>query len=192
MANPLQSQLLKRATGPFMGIANGIGGMVQNRGALSNIGHGFTAGAGIGSIVPGIGTLIGGGIGALAGGIESLFNIGKPSQQELQGRQTQGDIISRLVAGATPQQRQEAQQGVSSGAWKDLNSPLSIIMARDSLMKSGDPNADQHAQAWVKSMWNAEKQGPQAVYNAASFNPMQRPSQPAVRKPAQPTNGYQY
>lgn len=51
------------------------GGQFDLGSVLGGATKGFGAGAGIGSIVPGIGTLLGGGIGALTGGLGSLFGF---------------------------------------------------------------------------------------------------------------------
>lgn len=160
---------------PGAGAALGIWNMAQNKGNLSNIMSGAGTGASIGSIVPGLGTLVGAGLGAAAGGIEDLFNIGKPDATELQGRDANSALQSALASQATPQQLQEAQQAVASGAWPDTKGPLQIIVARDALIKGGmDPQqADQQAQGMAKNAWNGEKQGGQSVLNAYN-TPIQR------------------
>lgn len=81
---------------PVAGAGLGIYNMIQNKGTMSNILSGAGTGASIGSIVPGIGTAIGAGIGALAGGVESLFNIGKPSQDELNARDMKKKLFGSM------------------------------------------------------------------------------------------------
>jgi len=116
--------------------------------------------------MPGIGTLAGAGIGALVGGIRSLFH--GPSQQELQGRSAQSQAVNDITRGASQEQLNEAQQAMNSGAWKDVNSPLAVIVMRDHLIKSGmDPAAaDKAAQSNMTNMWNAEKKGASAVQSS--------------------------
>jgi hypothetical protein len=155
---------------PGAGAALGIYNMIQNRGNVSNLLSGAGTGASIGSmIMPGIGTGIGAGIGALAGGVEDLFNIGKPSQTELQGRDANSRIQQALSSVATPAQMAEAQKAVASGAWPDTKGPLQIIVTRDALVQRGmDPaQADKTAQNIAGNTWNAEKQGGNAVAQAA-------------------------
>lgn len=156
---------------PWAGAATGIMGLMKNRGTLGNIGNGFTAGASIGSIVPGLGTLVGGGIGAAVGALRGAFH--GPSQQELQGRQAGDAIQQALSRVATPQQLQEAQNGVRSGAWHNVNAPLQHIVLRDSLIKQGYNPQQAEAQAgqWEHGLWAGTKQGGNAVMQA--FSPIQ-------------------
>jgi hypothetical protein len=71
--------------GPLAGITKGIQGAVS--GALSGLGKTASSliGKFAGSFLPAIGGLIG-------PAIQALFNIGGPSQQELQGRQVEGQF----------------------------------------------------------------------------------------------------
>ena len=149
----------------------GINQLLHSKSGWGDIGGGMETGAGIGSmIMPGLGTLIGGGLGALGGGIKALFRIGKPSPEELEGRTAQNQGAGMFSQFATPQERAEAQQGVSSGAWKNIDDPLQIIVTRNRLIQSGmdSAKADQQAQAMKHSTWDAEKGGAPAVQQAFS------------------------
>lgn len=58
---------------PLLGAATGAYDLIKGGSAMHNIMSGASTGASIGSIVPGLGTLVGGGIGAAVGGLRSLF-----------------------------------------------------------------------------------------------------------------------
>lgn len=159
---------------PGVGAATGIYGMMQNKGLASNLTSGAGTGASIGTMVmPGLGTAVGAGIGALAGGLESLLTRNNPSPQELAGRVSQAAATGQLAKGANPAQQAEAQQAVQSGAWKDPNQALSLIVMRDALTKQGMPpaQAEQQAETNMHNMWNAESQGGSAV--GAAYSPIQ-------------------
>ena len=153
---------------PFAGLATGTLGLIRGGNPLSNIGSGFTAGASLGSIVPGLGTLVGGGIGALVGGVRSLFH--GPSQQELQGRQVNDNLTNLMISRATDQQRQEAAQAASGGVWKgNQNGALSLIELRDKLISQGfSPDvAIAQSNAIMGGLNPATRGGAQSVINAA-------------------------
>lgn len=167
---------------PLAGAALGAYGLIKGGSTASNLLNGAESGASIGTmIVPGIGTLAGAGIGALVGGIRSLFH--GPSQQELQGRTANNQAVGSLAQSATPQEIQEAMQGVKSGSWNNLNDPLSLIVMRDALQQQyasqnggqrtpqTDALAEQQAEAWKKGLWNAETGGTQSV--AQAYSPIQ-------------------
>lgn len=167
---------------PLAGAALGGYGLIQGGSTPSNLLNGAESGASIGSMfAPGIGTLIGGGIGALVGGIRSLFH--GPSQQELQGRSANDQAVGSIIQSATPQQIQEAMQGVKSGAWNNVNDPLSLIVMRDALQQQyasqnggqrtpqTDAMAEQQAEALKSGLWNAETGGTQSV--AQAYSPIQ-------------------
>jgi uncharacterized protein (DUF433 family) len=112
---------------------------------------GAQTGAGIGTmIMPGVGTLIGGGIGLLAGGIASLF--GGPDQQEKDGRSAARTAENTIIA-----QLSDTQQAEAGGErWKQV-----VIGVRDAY---ADTNREKEAgEAIVKRLWEAEKDGPEAV-----------------------------
>lgn len=141
---------------------------LKDRGTpLGNVLHGAGTGASIGSMfAPGVGTLIGGGIGALAGGVKDLFNIGKPSQTELEGRGAQSKITDSIGAYATPKQLQDAQ----NAGWDDPKQALNLIVTRDALIKQGvsPEEAVKRSDSMVGSMNSAEKQGGLAVGHAGT------------------------
>lgn len=139
---------------PGLGAATGIMGLMKDRGAPSNILNGVTTGASIGSIVPGIGTGIGAGVGALVG---ALRGIGGPSEEELQGRESAGSIRHALAATATPTQIQEAQ----NAGWDKPQDALALIVLRDRFNAAGLPT--NAAEQLMNRLFQAEKQGPQAV-----------------------------
>lgn len=152
-----------------LGAGLGLRDMLKSRSTLGDFFGGAKTGAGIGSMIaPGIGTAIGAGLGALGGGIRSLFRIGKPSQNELAGRDFRESSIRDITRGASPEQLAGAQQAVSSGAWKNVQDPLTLIVMRDHLIRSGvDPTrADQTAQQYMRNMWGATKGGVDAVRGA--------------------------
>jgi hypothetical protein len=151
---------------PIAGAVTGGLGLIHDHGVGQNMMNGLTAGASIGSMVPGLGTAVGAGIGAAVGGLRSLGSIGKPSAEELAGRGVSGDARQQLTANATPQQRAEA----ASSGWANPNDALGLITIRDMLIKNGTPpqQADQQAQGLFGAIQHNEKQGPQAVQQALS------------------------
>lgn len=122
---------------PFAGMGTGIAGLIANKGLGSNIMSGASTGASLGSIVPGLGTLVGGGIGAIVGGLRGLIH-GGPNQTE--------------VAGRAP----EAQFEQSFGGFQPMMNAVGTGYS-----KTG--HSAQEAQTDVKNMMDAEKLGPGAV-----------------------------
>lgn len=163
---------------PWVGIAAGLPGLFKNNGNVGNVMNAAGEGAAIGSVIPGLGTLAGLGIGAAVGGIKDLFNIGGPSQQELQGRSTQNSATGYLSSLATPAEQQEAQSAVKSGAWNNTQSPLSLIVTRDALQKqlaqqnggqrtaATDAQAETMAEQYMNNLGKANTQGSAAVQQA--------------------------
>ena len=149
-AGGVMSNLLGKAV-PIAGAVTGGIGLMKNRGTKANIMNGMTAGASIGSMVPGVGTAIGAGAGALAG---FLRGVGRPSEQAVQGREAAAEGRQALTAGATPEQIQESQ----GAGWKNPQDALTSIVLRD---KFGQDRANQMTQ----QLWQAEKGGPEAVNN---------------------------
>ena len=150
---------------PYVGAVTGGLGLLHEDGLGGDIMHGAETGASIGSIVPGLGTLIGGGIGAGVGALRRLFSgIGGPSQTELAGRQTQSTGTNQYTQGATDAERQEAQ----NAGWGNANDALGLIMTRDALMKNG--LAGDQAEKQAESLWgnfmNSTKQGSGAEQTA--------------------------
>lgn len=147
----------------------GIADLLKSRSTVGDLLGGAKTGAGIGTMfAPGLGTLVGAGLGALGGGIRSLFRLGKPSQDELAGRSARESTIRGITQGASQNQLQEAQQAMASKAWKNTQDPLTLIVMRDHLIRSGmDPTqADQTAQGYMKNLWGATKGGTSAVAQA--------------------------
>lgn len=145
---------------PVLGAVTGTMGLMHNQGLGHNVMNGATAGASIGSMVPGLGTAIGGALGA---GIGALRGIGAPSQQELAGRDSVGSVINSITAGATPQQRAEAQHA----GFDHPEQALALITVRDQLAKQGrDPN---QANSLIDQLLHSTKGGTQAVNNAANM-----------------------
>lgn len=145
---------------PIAGAITGGMGLIHNQGIGKNMMNGVTAGASIGSMVPGLGTAVGAGIGAGVGALRSLGSIGQPSQQELEGRNTAGQVRQSISSGASPQQVAEAQKS----GWKKPEDALTLIVLRDKLASQGG-NPDQ-ANQLATQLWQAEKGGPHAVEQA--------------------------
>jgi hypothetical protein len=165
-------QVLGKAI-PIAGAVQGTLGLINGGSLAHNLMSGAETGASIGSIVPGLGTLIGGGIGLGVGALRSLFH-GGPSQQEIQGRGAQQQGLQSILSAATDQDRQDAQQAMSApgSPWKNANDPLALIVMRNQLIKNGMSGDDAVKQSnqMMTNMWNAEKQGTPAV--AQAFNPI--------------------
>ena len=141
---------------PIAGAVTGGIGLMKDRGLGSNLMNGVTTGASIGSLVPGIGTAVGAGIGGLVGGLRGLG--GGPSEQEKAGRQAATQVRQQISSRATPQQIQEAQ---ASG--QDPQQALAHIVLRDTL------GGEQAASQIMSALFQAEKQGPQAVQQIMSM-----------------------
>jgi hypothetical protein len=147
---------------PIAGAVTGGLGLIHDQGVGKNILNGATAGASIGSIVPGLGTAVGAGVGALAGGLRSLAHIGGPSQQELAGRDAVASTIGTITSGATPAQQAEAK----ASGWEHPEQALGLIVIRDKLKQQGaDPN---QANQLMSQLLNSTKGGPQATNSAAA------------------------
>lgn len=152
---------------PAVGAATGIYGLSQNRSTGSNVMNGVNTGASIGTmIMPGWGTAIGAGVGALYGALQSWLTV---TDQEKSGRATHQDITNFLTSQATPEQRAGAQQA----GWADPNQALSLIVIRDSLIRSGMPaqQAIQRANEIKASLYKNEGAGSEDV--ARAFQPVQ-------------------
>lgn len=152
---------------PLAGAVTGGIGLMHEAGLGGDIMHGAETGASIGSIVPGLGTLVGGGIGAGVGALRHLLSgIDGPSKQELAGRQTQATGTDQYTQGATDAERQEAQ----NAGWGNANDALGLIMTRDALMKNG--LAGDQAEKQAENLWGnfmgSTKQGTNAEQNALS------------------------
>lgn len=154
---------------PALGAAYSGYQFLKDRGTLgSNVMNGAGTGASIGTMVmPGIGTAVGAGIGAAAGGIKSAINHFRVPLEELEGRQSHEDVYSMFNRMATDQEKQEAQAAVGHG-WDQANTPLSLIVMRNQLIKAGVPTDQAIAQsnAWGKSLYDAEKGGQDAMSKA--------------------------
>lgn len=145
---------------PIAGAVTGGIGLLHNQGTKRNVINGMQTGSSIGTMItPGIGTAIGAGVGALAGWARG---IGAPSQQELAGRESAGQIRQMLASSATPAQTQEAQKS----GWDKPQDALSFIVMRDKLNAMGA--APDEANHYMDSLFKAEKQGPQAVQQVVS------------------------
>lgn len=143
---------------PLAGAATGIAGLMKDRGFGSNVMSGVGAGAGIGSVVPGIGTAIGAGIGGLVGALRGIG--GGPSEAEKAGREVAGSGRQALASIATPEQMQEAQ----AAGWDNPQDAQAFIVIRDALINRGGNPAQ--ADQLMRQLWEAEKQGPEAVQAA--------------------------
>ena len=157
---------------PVAGTALGGYEFLKDRGTnVGNLLNGAGTGASIGSMfMPGIGTAVGAGVGALAGGIKDLINHFRVSPDELEGRQSNSNVFNMLGSMATSAQKQEAQDALNSGAWKDTSSPLSLIVMRDALSRSGlnGQQAESQAESWMHNLWDAEKGGASSEQQAFS------------------------
>ncbi len=142
---------LARFGGGGMLALGGILQLMKARGKGANTLAGLQAGAGIGTmIMPGIGTAIGAGVGALAGFIKGLFS--GPSETEVQGRGSARDAEAEILKMETA-----AQKAATGGEhWKDV-----LVTVRDAYLGIGMKEKD--AEADVKRLWDAEREGPDAV-----------------------------
>ena len=131
---------------PWAGAVTGSLGLMKDRGLASNLMNGVTAGASIGSIVPGLGTAVGAGVGALVGGLRGVF--GGPSKQELASRQGVNETMNEITTGATEQQRAEA----ASAGWEKPEQALASIVLRD---KFGPEQGDMI----MKQLFSASRMG---------------------------------
>lgn len=138
------------------------------KGAISDVWEGLTSGKGFAGlfqnlglgiihefgalITAGISNLISTGIGLLGKGIKKLFEIGGPSKEEVAGRGLVENFEDELAGTLTAQQKAEA----GGDAWK-----ATIIAVRDAYVKAGKSASD--AEADVAALWEASKQGPEAV-----------------------------
>jgi hypothetical protein len=171
---------------PGFGAALGGYQFLKDRGTnWGNIASGTGTGASIGTMVmPGIGTAIGAGIGAAAGGVKDLINHFRVSPEEEEGRQGHQNVYDFFSSVASPQQKQEAQQAVQSGAWHETNPPLSLIVMRDNLIKQGVPvdQAVNQSNKWGTDLWQAEKGGNSAMQSAFSpiYSQLFAPKQPPI------------
>lgn len=86
----------------------------------------------------------------LAKGIKKLF--GGPSEDELKGRDSNRRFEDSIIGTLTAQQKAEA----GGERWKEI-----VIGVRDAYIAVG--KTAEEAEAIVKRLWEAEKQGPEAV-----------------------------
>lgn len=140
---------------PIAGAVTGGIGLMKDRGLGGNVMNGATTGASIGSIVPGLGTAIGAGIGGLVGALRGVNWGGGPSNTERAGRDVASQVRSALTSSATAQQQAEA---AASGQGEQA---LLHIVMRDRL-------GEQAAGNVTRSLFEAEKQGPEAVAQVIS------------------------
>lgn len=108
------------------------------KGIGEDIGGGAMTGAAIGSIIPGIGTAVGAGVGAVVGAVRHWIQSMGPSQAELSGRGLEGQF-EQSFGGFTQMMQQLGTAYAATG------------------------HSAQQAQADVKGLLDAEKQGPAAV-----------------------------
>lgn len=160
-------------------LSSGIGGSVQ--GAVSGVessilgevgkkGGGLLGGlfggaGGLGGMLGGVVSgLASAGIGtAISVGISALSKIGKPSAEELAGREGVASFASSLYGALDAAKKLEVQQLVATGSAKDW--AQSVVGLRESYMKTGISGEEAFAKAgdaWNR-LWAAEKQGPEAV-----------------------------
>lgn len=129
-------------------------------GATGNdIMQGVSAGSAIGSVIPGVGTLIGAGVGALVGGIASAFGGGTDSQEA-----TMAHKIDSGLQGANDQQRMQAISGFS---------PAQNIQTINGYMNAHNSDSSEAIQqAFGKNgVANMFGQMMPAINNAISKNP---------------------
>lgn len=148
---------------PLAGAALGAYGLAKNQSVGSDVMSGMGAGASLGSFGGPIGTAVGAGVGALVGALRGAFSV---TGKEHGGRDAQAQITQNLSKLATPKQMAESK----AAGWPDPNQALSLIVMRDKLTQSGLPPAQAEAQAEsiMKSMWDSEKSGSDAVGKASS------------------------
>lgn len=161
-AGSAMSGLLGKAV-PIAGAVTGAYGLAKNQSVGSDVMSGMGAGASLGSFGGPIGTAVGAGVGALVGALRGAFSV---TGKEHGGRDAQAQITQNLSKLATPQQMAESK----AAGWPDPNQALSLIVMRDKLTQSGLPPAQAEAQAEsiMRSMWDSEKSGSDAVAKAAS------------------------
>lgn len=138
--------------------ASGLGGFLAGNlgGMLSK-----TLGGAIGSVIPGIGTMIGSMIGPLLGKIGGFFKglFGGPSQKELEGRAAEKQFVESLRASLTATQRLESAMLVAQGQSRDWAD--SVIAIRDAYLATG--RTAEQALRDRQRLYEAEKRGAEAV-----------------------------
>lgn len=122
-------------------------------------------GGALGSLIPGLGTILGGqlgefmmkGLSKLGGWVKGLF--GGPSKTELEGRDAAAAFRDQLAAGMTAADQAEVNANVAAGANREwAESAVAIKNAYIAAGKSGE-----EALAALDRLWKAEKQGGGAV-----------------------------
>lgn len=134
---------------------------------------GKTVGGVLGSVIPGLGTMLGSmlgdfigkGLGKIMGKIGGFFKdlFGGPSKKELEGRSLAGEARDVFVGSLNEEQKKELaiQTGIT-GAWRgNEKGAATVIAIRDALVSVG--HAGEEATMWADRIFQAEKQGPDAV-----------------------------
>jgi len=154
--------VVKSVSGLFGGqlTKNIFGGEAMQK-SIASI-FGATIGGAFNSILPGIGALAG----PLISGIAKLFDGAfGPSKAERQGRETAASFRKGLEAGLSESQRAEAM------ATGNFQWAASVVAIRDAYLAVGRTEAE--ALAIADALWQAEKQGPEAVAAVlAQINPI--------------------
>ena len=119
--------------------------------ALGNIASAFATGGIVGAIIAGAVEL--------GKALWSIFS-GGPSEAELAGRKTAHAFREGVIAGLSEEQRKEVQL-----SWDEGWDSSVIIAVRDALVVAGMEfdAARQRGDAFYQALWEAEKEGPEAV-----------------------------
>lgn len=150
---------LKGGIGKEMGgfaAAGGVMGLISSHSTGGDLLSGLSAGAGIGSMVPGLGTAVGAGIGLAVGGIKALIAHFGPSKEELAGRSGEGDFQKQMADSLS------AEDKLKVGTDQFAQALAGLQQQYVGVGMSSDEAATQ-AQADFKAMLEAEKQGGDAV-----------------------------
>jgi outer membrane lipoprotein SlyB len=107
-----------------------MGRKERNAQTMNLVGKGASTGAAIGSVIPGVGTVIGAGVGAVAGGIIGLAKGGKA--KKLEDRRIQKERNDALKK--AKYDREVAQK--LFGEQEALNKQNSIVQAQQAVLKS--------------------------------------------------------
>lgn len=146
-----------RAAGSFIGQQFGEAFQEKVTDVLSGS-LGTRIGGALGGFLPGLGALAGSFIGK---GLAALFNLGGPSEQELEGRATAENFRQGLLSGLSESQMSEVQAAIE-GAWRGNElGAATVISVRDAYVATG--RSAEEAMAVVTRLHQAEREGAEAV-----------------------------
>jgi hypothetical protein len=157
----------EKSTGLFARFTQGLGDLWKGmsggngfKGLFENLGD---------SLITGFGNLLSGGITSMVNmAIEGLGKLagklwhsltGGPSEAEVQGRKTAADFTRGLEEELTSGQLATVAGLVAEGASR--NWAIQAVAIQDAFIAAG--KTAEEALVWVDRLWQAEKQGPEAV-----------------------------